>query len=114
MSGIKSAQSVLTEIRDGRMLVELAEEFHAAIEAVRMHNKEAKVVLTVTIAPWKGDHKLIEPPIILTGEVSSKLPKETPEATVFFVDSEGNAVRNQQRQPELGLTIAAQSGSQQA
>lgn len=105
---IKSAQATLNELRDGRALVELAQAFHDAIEAVRLHGKPATVSLEIVIAPYKGgQEKLVEPPLIFTAEVNSKLPKPQPEATLFFTDSEGNPTRNQVRQRDLGLSVAS-------
>ena len=43
----------------------------------------------------------------MQAEVTTKLPKAKPPATVFFVDQDGNATRNQTRQQEINLSIAA-------
>lgn len=107
---VRPAQATLNELRDGRAMDELAQHIHDAIAAVKEHGKAATVTLTIGVAPFKQQSNLIEPPVILTGEVTSKLPKPDPEATLFFVDGEGNPTRNKLREPELNLTIAQQPG----
>lgn len=107
---IRPAVAVLNDIRNGHMLEDLGQHIHDACVAVRDHNKPATITVTMVVAPWKGDHKLVEQPILITAEVESKLPKEKPDATVFFIDDNGNAVRNQTRQPDLGLSVAGGTG----
>lgn len=113
MSNIRSATSILTEIREGRAVVELGDEIHNAIAAVREHGKPAKVTLELTIAPLRnGAEKLVEAPLAFTAEISSKLPTPDPEKTLFFVDGEGNATRNpSERQQDLGLRVAGSDTS---
>lgn len=104
---IRPAQAILNELQDGLSLKQLAQAFHDAIAAVREHGKPATVTLLITVGTLEGQHHLIEPPIIMTAEVSTKLPKAKAPATIFFVDQDGNATRNQTRQQDLGLTVAA-------
>jgi hypothetical protein len=108
MSNIRSATSILTEIRDGRAVLELSQQIHDAIAAVLEHGKPAKVNLELTIAPLrKGAENLTEAPLVFAAEVSSKLPKQDPEVTLFFVDSEQNPSRQPgERQNSLGLQVA--------
>lgn len=105
----RSATSILAEIREGRAVVELGDEIHRAIAAVREHGKPAKVTLELTIAPLRnGNEKLVEAPLVFTAEISAKLPLPEPEKTLFFVDGDGNATRNPgERQQNLGLTVAS-------
>lgn len=106
---IRPAQAILNELQDGQALNQLAYAFHDAIAAVREHGKPATVTLQITVGTLEGQHNLIEPPIIMTADIVSKLPKAKPPATIFFVDQDGNATRNQTRQQDLGLTIAGAS-----
>ncbi len=107
---VRPAQAILNEISDGKALEELALAFHDAIAAVREFGKPASVTLAIKIDTLGADqHKLVEPPVIFTHEVATKLPKAPPPATVFFVDADGNATRNQTKQQELALTIAAKT-----
>lgn len=107
---IRPAVAVLNDIRNGRMLEDLGQQIHDACVAVRDHNKEATVTVKLVIAPFKGEHRLVEQPIVITADVDSKLPKEKTDATIFFIDDNGNAVRTQTRQPELGLSVAGGTG----
>lgn len=105
---IRPAQATLNELRDGRALEEVAQQIHDAIEAVRQYGKSATVTLEISIAPMKGgQEKLVEPPLIFTAEVTSKLPKAQPEATLFFTDADGNPTRVQTRQRGLDLSVAS-------
>lgn len=104
---IRPAQATLNELRDGRALEEMAQHIHDAIVAVREHGKAATVSLDIVIAPMKSGHeKLVEPPLIFTAEVTSKLPKPQPEATLFYTDADGNPTRTQTRQRGLDLSVA--------
>ena len=103
---IRPAQAILNELQDGQALNQLAQAFHDAIEAFRQHGKPATVTLQITVGTLEGQQNLIEPPIIMTADVVTKLPKAKPPVTIFFVDQDGNATRNHTRQKDLGLTIA--------
>lgn len=107
----RPATAILAEIREGRLVIELSEAIKEAIAAVNEYGKPAAVTLELSIAPLrKGAENLIEAPLVFTGEVTSKLPKPAPEATLFFVGADGNATRQPgERQPGLGLTVAAAS-----
>lgn len=108
MSNARSATAILSEIRDGGLVIEISEAIKIAVAAVREHGKPATVSVDLTIAPLrKGAEKLVEAPIVFTAEVATKLPKPEPESTLFFVDDAGNPSRNPgERQPTLGLSIA--------
>lgn len=113
---IRSAIAILNEVEEGAALERMAAAFHDAIAAVREYGKKATVNLAITIDTLgENQHKLVEPPVVMTAEVTTKLPKPPPPATVFFVDAEGNPSRNQTKQQELALTIAAKTaeGDQQ-
>jgi hypothetical protein len=105
---IRSAQAILTEIREGAVLEELAQAFHDAIANVREHGKPATIAVTIKVGTLgQSQHKLVEPPVIITAKVKAKLYEPEPPATVFFVDEHGNATRNQTRQQEIALSVAA-------
>lgn len=107
MSNTRSGTAILAEVRDGQLVIELSEQIKAAVAAVHEHNKAARVMVELTISPWKGTEKLIEPPVIIVGEVSSKLPKPESPATLFFIGEDQNLTRNAgTRQSDLGLSIA--------
>lgn len=87
-------------------MVELAQAIHDAVAAVKEFGKPGVITLAITVDTMKGKHNLIQPPLLISGEVTTKLPKAPPPVTVFFEDEDGNPTRTQTREPELGLTIA--------
>ncbi len=105
---IRPAQATLNELNKGQVMTELAQQIHDAIAAVKLHGKPATVTLSIGIELMKvkDDTKLVDHPLLFYGEVTSKLPKSAPPATVFYEDSEGNPTRTLQREPELGLQLA--------
>jgi hypothetical protein len=107
MPNIRPAQATLNELRDGQVMVELAQGIHDAIGAAQYHRKEAKVVLTITFAPMgtQGVSNAVE----VIGCVDTKLPKIAPPSTLMFLDLEGNPSRQQDRQTEIPFSIAAKS-----
>lgn len=110
MSNIRPAQATLNELRDGQVMNELAAAIHAAISATREFRKAATVTLTITVKPMEKDPgRLIEDPIVMLGEVETKLPKAEPPVTLFFVNMEGQPTRSAPpaAQPQLpGLHVA--------
>ena len=108
MSNVRSATAIIADLREGQVVVELSEKIKTAIAAVKELGKPAVVRLDITIAPLRsGTENLIEAPLVFVGDVTLKLPKATPDATVFFVDQDGNPTRNpSERQQALGLSIA--------
>lgn len=113
---LRSAMTLLPELRDGRAITELSEHIHKAIAAVRAHGKSAKITLEITIAPLKGGaEKFVEAPITFKAEVESKLPQPDAEETLMFVDVDGNPTRNpSERQKSLGLNVAGHQDSKTA
>lgn len=105
---VRSSLQILSEVRDGQVAAELSNAIHDATAAVKEFGKKATVTVELTIAPLRGGaEKLVEAPLIMTAEVSSKLPQAEPEATIFFVDAGGNMTRvPSSKQPDLGLKIA--------
>ena len=108
---IRNAMVTLTALREGQVMIELAQAFHDAAQAVKHHNKPAKVTLEVTIAPIKNvGANLVEHPIVMQAEVSTKLPKEELPSTIFFVDEEGPSRHASERQPSFpGVGIVDKS-----
>ncbi len=109
MSGnIRSALNVLAELRGGQVVTEASAALHDALASVKEHNKAATVTITLKIAPL-SEARTVERPIEITAEISSKLPKAEPPATMFFIDEDGNPTRNPQpREPELGFSVAGE------
>lgn len=102
---IRSATSILTELRDGQVITEMSGAIHDALAAVKEHGKEAEVVLRVKIKPFTNQN-LVDPAITMIAEVERKLPKEIPPSTLFFIGEDGNPQRNPVRQEALAFGVA--------
>lgn len=102
---IRSAMVILPELRDGQVVTELSGAIHDALAAVRQHNKAAEVILRVKIEP-ATEQRLVEAPIAMTATIETKLPKEVPPGTIFFVDESGNPTRQMQRQQQMPFGVA--------
>lgn len=111
-TNIRSATAILIELREGQVVTELSGAIHDALAAVREHNKAADVVLHINIKPLT-DTRISDPAITMTARVETKLPKEVPPATIFFVNDDGNPTRTAERPRQQSFAVAA-SGSQQS
>lgn len=109
-SNIRSATSILTELRDGMVITELSGAIHDALAAVKEQGKAAEVLLRIKIAPFT-ETKLVEPAITMTAEVERKLPKEVPPSTLFFIGDDGNPQRNPARQKTMPFEVASSNNS---
>lgn len=104
---IRPAQATLNDLNNGNVMIALAEAIHEAVAAVKQFGKPGVVSLDITVSTMKDQNNLVNPPVVMSGEVTSKLPKAPPPLTLFFVDDDGNPTRNQAREPELNLTMAS-------
>lgn len=110
-AAIRPALETLRELPG--VMDKLAVAIHDAMDAVKTHQKPAKVILTVVIEPWTDKSaKLIDEPVMISGDIDTKLPKHEAPKALFYADDDGNPTRQQKRQTDLGLTIAV--GSQAA
>ena len=106
---IRPATDILLELGKGRVVADLTQAIHEATQAVNVHNKPATVTLTIKIEQYKKDSMLAEMPLLLSGEVETKLPKPAPEHTLYYPDDDGNITRTPQRQQGLDLQIGQRS-----
>ena len=86
-------------------MVAVAVGIRDAMDAVRTHQKGAKVTISLTIDPFKTKSKapLIDEPIVIACDVAVKLPKSAPPEQLFFPDEDGNPSRTPpERQGRLG------------
>jgi hypothetical protein len=104
--GIRPALDTLRELDERRFMDKLALAIHDATSAVQHLVKPAKITVTIDIAPLTKQH-LSEPAITIEAEISSKLPKPDGHRALFFIDEDGNPTTKQQRQRDLGLSVAA-------
>lgn len=104
---IRSAQSILIEIRRGALMEELSAALHEAACAVKDYGKAATVSVQITIKPQTKN--MADPIVAVEAEVSTKLPKPDVEATIFGLDEDTNLTRNLSRQQDdLPFSIANQ------
>lgn len=87
----------LQEYDSGNAITEASEAIRLAVDAVRRFDKAAVVSIDIKIEPT-GKNALV-----LSAEITSKLPKETPHKSVFFHDDSNNLFRNNPQQPEMEL-----------
>ena len=108
------AQVTLAALREGQVMNELAQAFADAGDAVKHHNKPATITLEIKVSPIKnmGAH-LADHPITMVAEVTTKLPKNEPDATVFFVGDNGptrNMTPRQQPLSGIGGVVDPETG----
>lgn len=106
MSNIRPAVETLRELDSGKFLDKLALAIHEATDSVRALDKKATITVSITVAPFTKS-KLAEPVITMESDIVTKLPKPDAPQALFYIDSEGNPTTQQQRQRDLGLSIAA-------
>lgn len=88
----------LQEYNSGAAISEASEAIRLAVDAVKRLGKSALVSIDIKIEPT-GKNALV-----LSAEISTKLPKEEPHRSVFFHDDSNNLYRNNPQQPEMKLT----------
>lgn len=115
MSNIRPAIETLRELDDRKFLDKLALAIHEATDSVVALEKKAEITIKLTISPFTKS-KLAEPVITMESEIVNKLPKPDAHQALFFIDEDGNPTTKQQRQRDLGLSIAGAEtkGVQQA
>lgn len=84
----------------GKTHDELSEGLHNLLRAVMETGKGGRVALVIDVKPLgKGDERQV----IVTDNVSVKMPAAKRAESFFFVDDDGNLTRTDPRQPELPL-----------
>jgi hypothetical protein len=110
-TNIRSALSILAELREGQVVTEMSGAIHDALAAVHEHGKDAVVIVRIKIKPFTKQN-LAEPAITMTVEVEKKLPKEVPPSTLFFIGEDGNPQRSPVRQREMPFSVAPINNAQ--
>jgi hypothetical protein len=105
ITGIRPALDTLRELDEKRFMDKLALAIHNATDSVRALNKPAKIQIALEIAPLTRQG-LSEPVVTIEVEIIEKLPKPDGHKALFFIDEDGNPTTKQQRQRDLGLSIA--------
>ena len=74
----------------------VSNEFHELLAAVNEHGKKGTLAVTVTVEPPKGG--MDGAPVAISIDSVLKAPKATAPPSIYFVDDDGNATRNDPRQ----------------
>lgn len=80
----------------GRANEEISGEFHALLAAVNEHGKKGQLTIKVTVEPPKGH--IDGAPVAISIDSELKAPKASAPPSIYFVDDDGNATRNDPRQ----------------
>jgi hypothetical protein len=89
---------------NGRTAEELSTEFHQLLDAVRAHGKKGQLVITVVVDPPANGVESAPMPIGVESAV--KAPKPTPVKSLYFLDDDGNPVREDPRQLSIEFRTA--------
>ncbi|CAM5591447.1 hypothetical protein [Streptomyces purpurascens] len=86
---------------NGRTDDELSTEFHTLLDAVRTHGKKGSMTITIVVDPPANG--VDSAPMPIGVESAVKAPKPTPVKSLYFLDDEGQPVRDDPRQMAPGL-----------
>lgn len=80
----------------GRTVEEISAEFHTLLDAVREHGKKGSMTITFVVEPPANG--VDNAPLPIGIESAIKAPKSTPVKSLYFLDADGNPVREDPRQ----------------
>lgn len=105
----RSALTILSELDNGLVMAALTEQLYSAHQQASATQRPAKVQLTLTIKPaaTRATPGVNHGDVLqIIAAIDTKLPKPVHDATIFFVNADGNISRNQDRQPDLPIREA--------
>ncbi|MFE1348174.1 hypothetical protein [Streptomyces sp. NPDC058757] len=88
----------------GRTDEELSREFHALLDAVRAHGKKGQMTITIVVDPPANG--VDSAPMPIGVESAVKAPKPTPVKSLYFLDGDGQPVREDPRQLAMDFRTA--------
>ncbi|MEU6168052.1 hypothetical protein [Streptomyces tanashiensis] len=88
----------------GRTDEELSREFHQLLDAVRAHGKKGTLTITIVVDPPANGVESAPMPIGVESTV--KAPKPTPVKNLYFLDADGQPVREDPRQLAMDFRSA--------
>lgn len=94
----------------GRVHDQVSEEMHTLLAAVAAHGKKGSLTITVTVEPPKG--AVDGGPVTIAVESAVKAPKPVAPPAIYFLDSDGNATRNDPRQTAAGIFRSADGAAE--
>ena len=89
---------------NGRTDEELSTEFHQLLDAVRTHGKKGQMTITIVVEPPANGVESAPMPIGVESAV--KAPKPTPVKSLYFLDDDGQPVRDDPRQMSIEFRTA--------
>jgi hypothetical protein len=99
---IRPFAEMLTILDRGEAHAAASRGLHDLIGAVQALGRKGGLTISIEVAPLKGT----QDQLILTAQVTTKMPKADPTSQMFFVDQSGNLSRNDPRQMEIdGLRV---------
>jgi hypothetical protein len=84
---------------NGRTAEELSAEFHQLLDAVKTHGKKGEMRITLVVEPPANG--VDSAPLPIGVESAVKAPKPTPVKSLYFLDDDGNPVREDPRQMSI-------------
>lgn len=81
---------------NGRTSEEISAEFHQLLDAVREHGKKGQMTITFVVEPPANG--VDNAPLPIGVESAVKAPKATAPKALYFLDKDGNPVREDPRQ----------------
>lgn len=99
---IRPFAELLTVLDHGAAHAEASRVLHDLTNAVTDTGKAGYVMIKIEMKPLRGSSDQL----VVSAQVSSKMPKSEPAASIFYRDDSGNLTRNDPNQPELdGLRV---------
>lgn len=89
---------------NGRTEEELSAEFHTLLDAVRAHGKKGQMTITIVVDPPANG--VDSAPMPIGVESAIKAPKPTPVKSLYFLDDDGQPVRDDPRQMAIEFRSA--------
>lgn len=81
---------------NGRTIEQLSDEFHQLLDAVREHGKKGSMSITLVVDPPANG--VDNAPLPIGVESAVKAPKPNSPKSLYFLDADGNPVRDDPRQ----------------
>lgn len=89
----------MVEQRKGALSNEMADALNTLVDAVNSHHKGGTLTLRIAVKPAHSGDGMV----LVTDEVTVKLPEADRTPGLFFVDGNSNLSRANPAQPELAL-----------
>lgn len=93
----------LREQSTGRTHNDLSEALHDLLAAVAETGKAGTLTLVIKAKPMQGDMRAV----VIVDDIKLAPPQPDRKANIFFLDAQGNPVRNDPRQMHLPIAAVA-------